>query len=211
MTRILPSVLVQDRAGLRERLRAINGHVRYAHLDVANHTLVPSKTFYAPAAISQLRPRPRLDVHLMTRLTPAAVRQWNRAWVWRITFHPDATANPPAVVDAIHRLGKQAMLAISPHLPLSAIRSLLPRVDGVLIMGVRPGWGGQPLLPQTLRRTRTLRRQFPRLSITFDGGVNAKTIKRVIAAGATDVVIGSALPNVNFSSHLRQLTVLTHG
>lgn len=210
MIRILPSVLVHSRSALAQRLRAIGGRVAYAHLDVANRTLVPSRTFHTPAAISALGPRVRFDVHLMTRLAPAMVRRWHRPWVWRITFHPEATANPLAVLAAIRRMGKRTAVAVSPDLPLATVLPLLDHADGVLVMGVRPGWSGQRLLPATLRRLRTLRQRAPRLPITFDGGVNTATIRRVIAAGATQVVVGSALPNEHFTAHLRNLTRCAH-
>lgn len=210
MIRLLPSVLVHSQTTLAQRLRAIGSRVAFAHLDVANRTLVPSRTFHAPAAISALRPRVRFDVHLMTRLTPAMVRRWAQPWVWRITFHPEATANPLAVLAAIRRIGKRTAVAVSPDLPLAAVRPLLHHLDGLLVMGVRPGWSGQRLLPSTLRRLRALHRLAPRLPITFDGGVNAATIRQVVAAGATQVVAGSALPNEHFTAHLRELTRHAH-
>lgn len=67
----------------------------------------------------------------------------------------------------------------------------------VLIMSVNPGFGGQSYIPYCTDKIRRLReladQKHPGLSIQVDGGVNRKTLDEVLAAGADDVVAGSAI------------------
>ena len=79
---------------------------------------------------------------------------------------------------------------------MSAIRQLLPFVDLVLVMTVNPGWGGQKLIPYTLKKVRELadiqKEMGYEFLISVDGGVNQETLKDVVEAGTDIVVSGSS-------------------
>jgi ribulose-phosphate 3-epimerase len=66
-------------------------------------------------------------------------------------------------------------------------------------MTVNPGFGGQTLIPQCLRKVRTLCRMRDdaglRYLIEVDGGINRGTIGDALSAGADVIVAGSALFN----------------
>ncbi|MBI4143160.1 ribulose-phosphate 3-epimerase, partial [Candidatus Uhrbacteria bacterium] len=66
-------------------------------------------------------------------------------------------------------------------------------IDFLLLMANDPGFAGRPFQKATLRRIATLRKQFPRLPIGVDIGMNAKTIPLVRRAGASCAVAGSAI------------------
>jgi ribulose-phosphate 3-epimerase len=72
-------------------------------------------------------------------------------------------------------------------------------VDIVLVMTVNPGFGGQVLIPQCLRKVKTLCRMREESQLHYlievDGGINRGTIGDALAAGADVIVAGSALFN----------------
>jgi ribulose-phosphate 3-epimerase len=78
---------------------------------------------------------------------------------------------------------------------------VIERLDVVLVMLVNPGFGGQPFIPETLEKLRTLRewvdatmqRTGRPLLIEVDGGVKASNIAQIAAAGADVFVAGSAV------------------
>jgi len=61
----------------------------------------------------------------------------------------------------------------------------------VLIMSVNPGFGGQNFIPQVLEKVRNLRKMKPELDIEIDGGIEPKTARDAINAGANVLVSGS--------------------
>jgi ribulose-phosphate 3-epimerase len=67
----------------------------------------------------------------------------------------------------------------------------------VLVMSVNPGFGGQSFLPEVLPKIAELRRMANERGlapwIEVDGGINAETAPRVIAAGADALVAGAAV------------------
>ncbi|MDP9282564.1 MAG: HisA/HisF-related TIM barrel protein, partial [Chloroflexota bacterium] len=70
-------------------------------------------------------------------------------------------------------------------------------VDLALVMSVNPGFGGQKFIESALDKLQRLRKEIDarRLAVELevDGGVKLDNVHRVIEAGATVVVAGSAV------------------
>jgi len=70
----------------------------------------------------------------------------------------------------------------------------------VLIMSVNPGFGGQEYIPASNDKIARLRqlleqRRLGHIHIQVDGGLSHKNVAQVVAAGATNLVAGSAIFN----------------
>jgi ribulose-phosphate 3-epimerase len=91
----------------------------------------------------------------------------------------------------------QVGITLNPLTPLNAIEEALPLVDLVLIMSVEPGFGGQSYIPGATQRIKRMRQMLDAIGskaeLQVDGGINASTIREVRDAGASMVVVGSAL------------------
>ena len=68
-----------------------------------------------------------------------------------------------------------------------------PSVDFLLVMGNDPGFSGRPFRRATLKRISTLRKQFPKLPIGVDIGVDLTTAPLLRRAGATHIAAASAV------------------
>ncbi len=70
-------------------------------------------------------------------------------------------------------------------------------------MGVNPGWSGQTFIPESLNRLRKIRTMLNSIEnnpvLEIDGGVNEKTATEVVNAGATLLVAGSSVFNLQES------------
>jgi len=114
-----------------------------------------------------------------------------------VTVHLEALAEPRRALAAIRSLGARAHLAISPGTPVSRVEPYLDACDGVLVMSVEPGYGGQRFEPRALEklaRLATVRRETGGMfRLGVDGGISAETIGPAAAAGAELIVAGSAV------------------
>ena len=114
-----------------------------------------------------------------------------------VVFHVEADDDPSAVIEAIHRTGRGAGLALNPETDAEAAHPYLDRIDLLLLMTVHPGWGGQAFIGEVLMKIAALRAEAERrgldLPIGVDGGVNLETIGSAYAAGGDLLVTGSAL------------------
>jgi ribulose-phosphate 3-epimerase len=193
------SVLNADFARLGEELaRAAAGGVDSIHLDVMDGHFVPNISFGAPV-VAALRPHTAIPfhAHLMIEDPLRYAADFVSAGSDLIVFHVEATDDPDAVIEAIHRAGRQAGLALNPETPAEAVHPHLERLDLLLVMTVHPGFGRQPFLTDVLPKLESLAAEATGrgldLPIAVDGGVNLETIGAAHRAGGDVMVVGSAL------------------
>ena len=86
-------------------------------------------------------------------------------------------------------------MALNPSTPVSVLEDIIKDVDLVLLMSVNPGFGGQKFIENTIEKIHRLRQLIAATGSTalieVDGGVQAETAPRLIAAGADVLVAGN--------------------
>jgi ribulose-phosphate 3-epimerase len=147
-------------------------------------------------AIRRVVDRP-LHVHLMISEPARYVDWFARVGADRISFHPEVVPDPRTVVDQIRGAGAQAGLAVHPDVPVETIAPFVGDIAVVLMMTVRPGFGGQAYLdevtPKIAHARRLVEKTGSDAEIEVDGGVNLTTVDRAVDAGADILVAGSAI------------------
>lgn len=201
MIKIAPSILSADFSSLKTELEKIEkSGADMVHLDIMDGHFVPPITIGA-IVVNALRPHSKLlfDTHLMVSNPDSHIESFIEAGSDSITIHAEAAKNLEASLARIRSLGARAGVSISPETDESVIINILDKVDMVLIMTVRPGYGGQKYIEGMEKKIRNVRDAANRLGlpldIQVDGGINSETIKKVVAAGANVIVTGSAFFN----------------
>jgi ribulose-phosphate 3-epimerase len=181
------------------------------HLDVMDGHFVPNLS-YGPPVIKDWRPRTDLpfDTHLMISDPARYLDDFIQAGCDVLIFHIEAVPEPVPLLRRIRASGCQAALSLNPPTPLSAIEPFLDELDAVLVMSVMPGFGGQKFEATVLDKVRALRSARPDLRISIDGGINPTTAGAAVAAGATQLVAGSAVFR-NDGNYALALTELVQG
>ena len=197
--KLAPSIFTADFANLGQQVRdAEAAGVDLFHLDVMDGNFVPNITF-GPTVCAAVQKNTSLlcEAHLMVLDPERYFEDYKAAGMQRIIIHVEACKPLYRAIQQIRNLGLQAGIALNPLTPLSAIEDVLPLVDLVLVMSVQPGFGGQQYIPGATSRIAKLRTMLDAIGSTaeleVDGGVNVKTIREVRDAGATMVVVGSAV------------------
>jgi len=194
-----PSILTTDFLRLGDQIaEAEAAGVDYVHIDIMDGSFVPNISIGLPvlAAVRRATRLP-LDVHLMMVDPERYVDAFADAGADVLTVHVEATRHVYRALERIAEAGLRPGVTLNPGTALTTVEDLLPIVDQVLLMSVNPGFGGQRFIPATLGRIRRLTAMIAdagrEIPIQVDGGINATTIAAVRDAGATKVVVGSAL------------------
>src|SRR5512135_1218058 len=159
---------------------------------------VPNITVGPPVVRAVKRvARVPLDVHLMISEPDRYIEAFAEAGADMISVHVEATAHLHRSVAHIKSFGRKAGVVLNPATPVVALEEIAPDADYVLVMSVNPGFGGQTFIAHSESKVRAVRALLDRTgspaAIEIDGGIDADTVPRVVAAGAEILVAGSAI------------------
>ncbi len=196
---LIPSILSADFARLGDHVgETIQAGVTKIQVDVMDGHFVPNISVGLPVVRSLARATDvTLDVHLMIEQPGRFIEQFADAGADVLTVHVEAVTHLHRVVESIHSLGLAAGAALNPATPLSVLEEVLPDLDVALVMTVDPGFGGQAFIPAMLPKIERLRSWIDgaeyRAAVQVDGGISVDTVASVVAVGADQLVVGSAV------------------
>lgn len=187
---IATSLLGCDYGRLNAHIKQLEPFSDWFQLDVMDGNFVPNLSVGA-MIMPWIKTRKPIDCHLMINNPHRFVEEYAKNGAYSITIHAEASRHLADDIDKIKSFGCRAAVALSPETPVDKIAPVLSKLDMVLVMTVRPGFGGQKFMPECLEKVRWLRDHYPELDIQVDGGVNAETAPACVAAGANILAIGS--------------------
>jgi ribulose-phosphate 3-epimerase len=196
---IAASLLSADFAVLGQEIAAAErGGADLLHVDVMDGHFVPNLSMGPPIvhAVRRVATVP-LDVHLMLDNPDEYIEAFVKAGASRLTVHVEVLPHLHRTLHYIKSFGVMAGVALNPSTPISLLEEVAGDLDQVLVMSVNPGFGGQTFIPRSESKIRAVRALLDRAGnhavVSVDGGVDRTNAARLVGAGATVLVAGSAI------------------
>ncbi len=195
---ISPSILSADFSNLEKSVKEVESLSSSFHLDVMDGHFVPNITFGFPIVIAMKKiTKVPLFVHLMITNPEDYVDRFLDMEPYILSFHYEACFHVDRLINKIKSKGVKGFVALNPHTSVELLRDFLEILDGVLIMTVNPGFGGQKFIGYTMKKIRRLRGMAdelnPNLDIAVDGGVDLNNAVEIVKNGANILIMGSSI------------------
>ncbi len=193
MTEIVPAINVRTFAEVEKQIRIAEKYARWIHVDVADGSFTPDAVWHDARDLLNFTSSASIEIHLMVTDPMSKIIEWLKTPMARLIFHIETTDDPRGIIRMLREAGVEAGLAIAPQ---TAPDILLPYADDVQLfqtLAVSPGPAGQSFDKNTLEKIAFLRAHAPNVPIEVDGGIKEGVAKSCAHAGASFVVVGSAL------------------
>ena len=191
-----PSLMCADRLNLKSDLDELvaNG-VEFLHYDVADGHSVDAICL-DPELLKSVReayPKAVLDVHVMVE-KPERYFELLQSYGADYLTVSSKEVESVSSYEKIRALGIKPALMIEPDVSVSAIESILPLVDMVVVMSITPGKKGIPFDENAyakIDKLATLRKERGyNYLISVDGGVDERNGKKCVDMGVDVLVVG---------------------
>ncbi|MDQ7814374.1 MAG: hypothetical protein RDU25_01015 [Patescibacteria group bacterium] len=194
MNTVIPTILVQDETEFKARWEKIKDATDILQLDVLDDTLVPNSDWHDLDALRELKDGPNFILHLMVSdprsyLLAATDNKKIMGAVW----HIEAPIDHAELLMFCQDNGWRCGLALNPKTKIEELEPFSEMVDEVLVLGVEPGFNGRKILPHTIDKVQQLKKRWPDLAVSFDGGVTKDNIAELKTAGVSIFYAGSSI------------------
>jgi ribulose-phosphate 3-epimerase len=214
MIEITPAILVKDFSELSEKLSKFVNITNLVQIDICDGNFVPSVSWPMQQKDSQGVERilneeegmpfwDSLDFEfdLMVKDAHKQFDFFSRIGAKNIIFHLEAE-NESEFKEFLESLDPYLKdnisigIAINTNTDINKLSPFINYIDFVQCMGISNiGFQGEPFDEKALEQIKNIKEKYPEIKISIDGAVNENTAPLLIKAGATRLVIGSALLN----------------
>ena len=225
---IIPAILPRDFAELQEKIELVKDSVKTVQIDICDGQFTPSAswpyrkrddTFEKLKTEEEGLPdweKLNFEIHLMVNKPEEVVDDWVSAGATRIILHVESKGDVGKAMAALE--GRvEVGLALNIDTPLEEVQNSkfkIQNLDGISViqlMGIdHIGFQGQEFDAKVIDKINKVRATYPNIPISIDGGVSLENAKQLVDAGATRLVVGSAIfESDNYVEAIKKFKAIT--
>ena len=195
---LAPSILAADYAVLAEQIALVRAESDWLHVDLMDGHFVPNLSI-GPPVVASIRKHTDLflDCHLMVTDPGFWLEPLAEAGADLCAVHVEL-GDPTPLLRRTGELGMKAGVVIDGPTPFETVEPYIDeRIDLLLVMTIKAGFGGQTFVPEHLEKVRRASALRGERGLSFrlqvDGGIKVDTAAAAVEAGADVLVSGSGI------------------
>jgi ribulose-phosphate 3-epimerase len=199
MLQISPTLLTNNNNSASFKLTSYLNIFKWIQLDIIDGIFADNKTLTLAdyQTINELN-NFKKDVHLMVKNPIDYLSACQKIKPKRVIGQIEMMADQEIFIKKAKTTSSQIGLAVDLPTALERLNiNLIAKVDLILLMSVKAGFGGQPFSPLVIPKIKKLakikKQRKLNFKIALDGGINPKTIKTSYSAGAEIFYVGGFL------------------
>lgn len=214
MVQIIPAILDKTPQDFQNHIKQLKRSIFFqegwVHIDFADNKFVPNETIGVDI-VSQTVIDLNKEAHLMVAHPLQWIEELRDADFKRVIFHFESEDDVLECISKIKKLGMEAGIALNIDTPIEKLEPFKDKIDIVLIMGIIPGFQGQPFLTEALEKVKNLKENNWPIRISVDGAVRDTNARQLIEAGVDQLTVGSYLLKGDIDENLELLWEKIHG
>ena len=214
MILLVPAILDKTAKDFEEHIAQITESVSFqegwVHIDFADNKFVPNETIDVETT-GKYPTNLKKEAHLMVSNPLKWIEDLKKAGFRRVVFHFESDDDPGEVVKAVKEAGMEVGIAINPDTKIDSLEPFKDKIDQILIMGIVPGFQGQPFIPATIDKVKTLKGKGWPVTISVDGAVRDTNAKDLAEAGVDQLVSGSFLLKGDIDENVEKIWEVLEG
>ncbi len=203
---IIPSILTNDPNELSLLLSKAEDIVERVQIDVVDHKFADNLTV-DPEILKTAKTSLDLDFHLMVKNPIEWIDHCIQGGEHRIIGQIEEMESQKAFVEKVITESK-AGLAVDLPTPIEKLdQEILSKVNVILLMSVKAGWGGQEFDLEVFTKIEKLDKLRKEMNLKFricvDGGITKKLVDDMEKAGVDEVAIGRRILEGDLKENLK--------
>lgn len=198
---IIPTIFSHNKKEFANRFNKLLKASNKLQIDFMDGKFVPGKSITMKEVPSLKKYKIEFEAHLMVKNPKNWIKEAKEKGFKRVIFHIEPLSMEEIInlVSFSKKLNLEVYLAINPNTKLKVLLKILKKIkikpEGILFLGVHPGKEGQKFKKTILKKIKKLKKKYPKIVTQIDGGVNDKTIKKIVKYPVDFVNSGSFVSN----------------
>lgn len=206
---IVPAILCKSLQDLQTYIAKLknskNLNNGWVHIDFMDNEFVPNKSINPEDLEGVNFGNLKKEAHLMVNNPKEWIEKLIKLGFERIIIHFEAEGDLREYIELIKSGGAEAVIALKHESSLDQLEPFADSINRVLLMGVAPGFQGQPFIPGVIEKVKQLKLKNWPIKIEVDGAVRDTNAKQLVDAGVDCLIVGSFLIKENPDQNMEKL------
>lgn len=207
---IVPSIIAKTFEEVKQKIAQIDGLVNWVQLDIMDGKFVRPVTWSLADDLENLDGRTKIEAHLMVSEPEEVLKFWMN-YVDRILIHVESIDNVSEIIEVFEGKFVKLGIILKIDTPIDILNDFEGKISHVQLMSIDElGHYGAKFDEKIYDRIKTVRVKYPGITIGVDGGITLENAPKLLAAGANNLVIGSAIwESGDVTENIKQFQSLT--